>query len=153
MGRINSKTTSATIYYLHLPLGPPKPSTLASATIDPRAKRSSAPRRPASRPCCLSVQAQAAHRPPRSAHLQRHQAGHGMAGRLLASADLIIWNEVPIQHKYCSEAVHRMLVDLRGTDDDVIFWRRLRPDPAGRSTRLRGPDRERPPANPSSGRD
>jgi hypothetical protein len=34
-------------------------------------------------------------------------------GKLLARVDLIIWDEVPMQHKHCFMAVHRLLVDLR----------------------------------------
>ena len=42
-------------------------------------------------------------------------------GQLLRQADLIIWDEVPMQHKYCFEVVHRLLVDLRSVTDDVLF--------------------------------
>jgi hypothetical protein len=38
---------------------------------------------------------------------------------LLQRTSLIIWDEVPMQHKYCFEAVHRMLTDIR--DDDSLF--------------------------------
>ena len=37
-------------------------------------------------------------------------------GQLLQSADLIIWNEVPMQHCYCFEIVHHLLCDLRSSD-------------------------------------
>lgn len=43
------------------------------------------------------------------------------AARALASVDLIIWDEVPMQHKYCFEVVHRLLVDLRSTTDSILF--------------------------------
>lgn len=41
--------------------------------------------------------------------------------QLLRETDLIIWDEVPMQHKYCFEVVHRLLVDLRSVTDDVLF--------------------------------
>jgi ATP-dependent DNA helicase PIF1 len=41
-------------------------------------------------------------------------------GELLGSVDLIIWDEVPMQHCYCFEAVHRLMCDLR-SDDDHLF--------------------------------
>lgn len=28
---------------------------------------------------------------------------------------------MPIQQRYCFEAVYRLLVDLRGTEEDVLF--------------------------------
>jgi hypothetical protein len=34
-------------------------------------------------------------------------------GKLLAKADLIIWDEVPMQHKFCFTAVHRLFIDIR----------------------------------------
>ena len=34
---------------------------------------------------------------------------------LLTKTDLIIWDEVPMQHKYCFEAISRSLNDIRGT--------------------------------------
>ncbi|CCE29075.1 uncharacterized protein CPUR_02766 [Claviceps purpurea 20.1] len=40
---------------------------------------------------------------------------------IYTGAALIIWDEVPMQHKHCFEAVHRFLVDMPGTDDDVLF--------------------------------
>lgn len=40
---------------------------------------------------------------------------------LLRIVDLIIWDEVPMQHKFCFEVVHRLLTDLRGTTDGVLF--------------------------------
>lgn len=43
------------------------------------------------------------------------------AGQILKETDLIIWDEVPMQHKYCFEVVHRLLVDLRSVTDDVLF--------------------------------
>jgi hypothetical protein len=42
-------------------------------------------------------------------------------GAYLRSIDLIIWDEVPMQHKYCFEVVHRLMVDLRSVADDVLF--------------------------------
>ena len=39
---------------------------------------------------------------------------------LLRNTALIIWDEVPMQHKYCFEAVHRTLQDLLSTDDHVF---------------------------------
>ena len=36
-------------------------------------------------------------------------------GRLLQEAVLVIWDEVPMQHRYCFEAVHRMLQDVRNS--------------------------------------
>ena len=41
--------------------------------------------------------------------------------QIIQSADLIIWDEVPMQHKYCFEVVHRLLVDLRSVTDDILF--------------------------------
>lgn len=41
--------------------------------------------------------------------------------QMLQGTDLIIWDEVPMQHKYCFEVVHRLLVDLRSVTDDVLF--------------------------------
>src|SRR5262249_37795964 len=41
--------------------------------------------------------------------------------KFLRQVDLIIWDEVPMQHKYCFEVVHRLLVDLRSTTDDILF--------------------------------
>jgi len=32
---------------------------------------------------------------------------------MLAGVDLIIWDEVPMQHKHCFAAMHRLLLDLR----------------------------------------
>lgn len=40
---------------------------------------------------------------------------------LLRLVDLIIWDEVPMQHKYCFEVVHRLFVDLRSATADVLF--------------------------------
>lgn len=34
---------------------------------------------------------------------------------LLRATVLVIWDEVPMQHRYCFEAVHRMLQDVRGS--------------------------------------
>ena len=42
-------------------------------------------------------------------------------GELLTKTDLIIWDEVPMQHKYCFEAVSRTLNDLCGTGPDSLF--------------------------------
>jgi hypothetical protein len=42
-------------------------------------------------------------------------------GQYLCITDLIIWDEVPMQHKYCFEVVHRLFVDLRSATDDVLF--------------------------------
>ena len=39
----------------------------------------------------------------------------------LKRVDLIIWDEVPMQHKYCFEVVHRLFVDLRSVSDDYLF--------------------------------
>jgi hypothetical protein len=38
-------------------------------------------------------------------------------GELLRQAVLIIWDEVPMQHRYCFEAVDRMLQDVRDSTD------------------------------------
>lgn len=38
---------------------------------------------------------------------------------LLRCTDLIIWDEVPMLHRYCIEAVHRTMVDIRG--DSNLF--------------------------------
>src|SRR5579871_6610697 len=42
-------------------------------------------------------------------------------GDLLKKVDLVIWDEVPMQHKHAFECVHRLFTDLRDTDDDVLF--------------------------------
>ena len=42
------------------------------------------------------------------------------AANLLRSAALIIWDEVPMQHKFCFEAVDRTLRDIR-SNSDVLF--------------------------------
>ena len=42
-------------------------------------------------------------------------------GAYLQLTDLIIWDEVPMQHKYCFEVVHRLMTDLRSVTDDVLF--------------------------------
>ena len=42
-------------------------------------------------------------------------------GELLTKTDLIMWDEIPRQHKYCFEAVSRSLNDIRGTGDDCLF--------------------------------
>jgi hypothetical protein len=42
-------------------------------------------------------------------------------GACLRTTDLIIWDEVPMQHKYCFEVVYCLLVDLRSVTDDVLF--------------------------------
>lgn len=39
----------------------------------------------------------------------------------LRKVDLIIWDEVPMQHKYCFEVVHRLLSDLRSATDETLF--------------------------------
>ena len=39
----------------------------------------------------------------------------------LRKVDLIIWDEVPMQHKYCFEVVHRLFLDLRSATDDTLF--------------------------------
>ncbi|KAF4637609.1 hypothetical protein G7Y89_g486 [Cudoniella acicularis] len=39
----------------------------------------------------------------------------------LRKVDLIIWDEVPMQHKYCFEVVHRLFVDLRSVSDELLF--------------------------------
>ena len=39
---------------------------------------------------------------------------------LLRETALIIWDEVPMQHKFCFEAVHRMLADIC-SDDCSLF--------------------------------
>lgn len=44
-----------------------------------------------------------------------------LLARLLLRVDLIIWDEVPMQHKFCFEVVHRLLVDVRSTEDDILF--------------------------------
>lgn len=40
-------------------------------------------------------------------------APNSPTGRLLQAATLVIWDEVPMQHRYCFDAVHRMLQDVR----------------------------------------
>ncbi|RFU23627.1 hypothetical protein B7463_g12712, partial [Scytalidium lignicola] len=40
----------------------------------------------------------------------------------LRKVDLIIWDEVPMQHKYCFEVVHRLFCDLQSVEDqDLLF--------------------------------
>ena len=43
------------------------------------------------------------------------------AADLIRRATLIIWDEVPMQHKHCFEAVHRTLCDVRGFRC-IIWW-------------------------------
>ena len=40
---------------------------------------------------------------------------------LIQETALIIWDEVPMQHKYCFEAVNRTLNDICGTTGDCLF--------------------------------
>jgi hypothetical protein len=40
---------------------------------------------------------------------------------LLRQVDLIICDEVPMQHKYCFEVVHRLFVDLQSVMNDILF--------------------------------
>jgi hypothetical protein len=42
-------------------------------------------------------------------------------GAYLRTTDLIIWDKVPMQHKYCFKVVHRLLVDLLSVKDNVLF--------------------------------
>ena len=44
-----------------------------------------------------------------------------LRGKAFAEVDLIIWDEVPMQHKYCFEAVHRLLCDMRSVPDEILF--------------------------------
>jgi ATP-dependent DNA helicase PIF1 len=37
---------------------------------------------------------------------------------LLRAVDLIIWDEVPMQHRYCFEVVHRLFCDLRSVPNN-----------------------------------
>jgi PIF1-like helicase/Helicase len=46
--------------------------------------------------------------------------GSTRLGRQLADIDLVIWDEVPMQHRFALEAVHRILCDLRKNDDDLF---------------------------------
>ncbi len=39
----------------------------------------------------------------------------------LQKVDLIIWDEVPMQHKYCFEVVSRLLADSRSVTDETLF--------------------------------
>jgi hypothetical protein len=39
--------------------------------------------------------------------------------QLLRQVKLIIWDEAPMQHRYCPEAVNRLLQDIR--DDRPLF--------------------------------
>jgi hypothetical protein len=39
----------------------------------------------------------------------------------LQKVDLVIWDEVPMQHKYCFEVVSRLLADLRSVMDETLF--------------------------------
>jgi hypothetical protein len=48
-------------------------------------------------------------------------AKNGKVATLLRQVDLVIWDEVPMQHKYCFEVVHRLFVDLRSATDDMLF--------------------------------
>jgi hypothetical protein len=42
-------------------------------------------------------------------------------GAYLYTTDLIIWNKVLIQYKYCFKVVHCLLVDLLSIKDNVLF--------------------------------
>lgn len=39
-------------------------------------------------------------------------------GQMLKNVDLIIWDEVPMQHKFCFDVVNRLFADLRSVDED-----------------------------------
>ena len=41
--------------------------------------------------------------------------------QLLQQAMLVIWDKVPMQHRYCFEAVHQTLIDIRV--DNALFGR------------------------------
>ena len=41
-------------------------------------------------------------------------------GKLIEKTSLIIWDEVPMQHRFCLEAVHTTLCDLRGSDSQTV---------------------------------
>ena len=44
------------------------------------------------------------------------------AADLLRSIGLIIWDEVPIQHKYCFKAIHRLLSDVCNTEGSGMLF-------------------------------
>jgi hypothetical protein len=46
---------------------------------------------------------------------------NSVQAELLKKADLLIWDEVPMQHKLDFECVHRSLCDFRSTDESVLF--------------------------------
>ena len=46
---------------------------------------------------------------------------NSQAADLLCKVDLIIWDEVPMQHKYCFEAVHHLLSNLRSAANHTLF--------------------------------
>ena len=41
-------------------------------------------------------------------------------GRMLANVDLIIWDEVTMQHRFAFEAVNRLFCDLRQNKDELF---------------------------------
>jgi hypothetical protein len=44
-------------------------------------------------------------------------------GTLLKSIDVIIWDEVPMQHKLAFKCIHCLFIDLCDTNNDVLFSR------------------------------
>ena len=48
-------------------------------------------------------------------------SSNSQLAELIKSSALIIWDEVPMQHKYCFEAVNRTLNDIGHQSDDSLF--------------------------------
>ncbi|RFU24484.1 hypothetical protein B7463_g11855, partial [Scytalidium lignicola] len=44
---------------------------------------------------------------------------------ILRRVDLIIWDEVPMQHKYCFEVVHCLFCDLQSVEDQDLLFSRI----------------------------
>jgi PIF1-like helicase len=73
-------------------------------------------------------------------------------GRMLANVDLIIWDEVTMQHRFAFEAVNRLFCDLRQNKDELFgggprrAGRGLGPDPPHRAAGESREDHRRLPA-------
>jgi hypothetical protein len=49
-----------------------------------------------------------------------HVERQSRLGRMLANVDLIIWDEVTMQHRFAFEAVNRLFCDLRQNKDELF---------------------------------
>jgi hypothetical protein len=49
-------------------------------------------------------------------------AKHSQSADILRDVDLIIWDEVLMQHKFCFEVVHQLLCDMRSVSDNGLLF-------------------------------